>query len=92
VRTRVWSPAEQPARLELGSDDSIKVWLNGKLVHANQVTRGVQPRQDLVRVELRKGWNELLLKVVEHEGGWGFCCRIRKPDGTALDGLRMEAK
>jgi HEAT repeat protein len=92
MRTRIFSPIEQDARLELGSDDSIKVWLNGKLVHANYANRGMGPRQDLVNVKLRKGANELLLKVVDNEGGWAFCCRIRKPDGSALEGLRVEAK
>ena len=92
LRTRVWSPVEQPARLELGSDDAIKAWLNGTLVHANYVQRGMGPAQDQAKAQLRKGWNELLLKVVDHEGGWSAACRIRKPDGSALDGLKIEAK
>jgi len=92
LRTHIWSPEEQDARLELGSDDAIKAWLNGKLVHANYTNRGVSPRQDVVDVNLQKGWNELLLKVVDHEGGWGFCCRVRMPDGSALEGLKVEAK
>jgi len=92
VRTRVWSPADQDVQLELGSDDAIKVWLNGKVVHANNNDRGMRPRQDLVKAKLQKGWNDLVLKVVEHTGGWGCCCRIRKPDGAALDGLKYEAK
>jgi hypothetical protein len=92
MRTHIWSPAEQGARLELGSDDSIKVWLNGKLVHSNYANRGMSPRQDLVNVKLRNGWNELMLKVVDNEGGWAFCCRVREPDGSTLDGLKVEAK
>jgi len=92
VRTRVWSPVEQDVRLEMGSDDALKVWLNGKVVHANNRDRSCAPRQDLVKAKLQKGWNALLLKVVEHTGGWGCCCRIRKPDGAALEGLKYEAK
>ena len=92
VRTSVWSPTEQDVRLEMGSDDALKVWLNGEVVHANNGDRSCAPRQDLVKAKLQKGWNALLLKVVEHTGGWGFCCRIRKPDGSALDGLKYEAK
>ncbi|MHC4984228.1 MAG: HEAT repeat domain-containing protein [Planctomycetota bacterium] len=92
VKTRIWSQKEQNARLEMGSDDAIKAWLNAKLVHANYANRGLTARQDLVNVKLLKGWNELLLKVVDHEGGWAFCCRVRKPDGTALEGLKVEVK
>lgn len=92
VRTRVWSPAAQEARLELGSDDAVKAWLNGKLVHANYTHRGVGPAQDTAKISLAEGWNELLLKIVNHDGGWGFCCRIRNPDGSALPGLKVDAK
>jgi HEAT repeat protein len=92
ARTRVWAPAEREARLELGSDDAIKAWLNGKLVHANYVNRSAAPRQDVVKVKLQAGWNDLLLKVVNHSGGWGYCCRLRQPDGAALPGLKVEAK
>ena len=52
----------------------------------------MSPRQDLVKAKLREGWNELLLKVVDNSGGWSFCCRVRKPDGSALEGLKVEAK
>jgi HEAT repeat protein len=92
VRTRVWSPADQPVRLELGSDDCIRVWLNGEHIHGTKTNRGLAARQDLVKADLRKGWNDLLLKVIDQEGGWAFCCRIRKPDGSAIDGLKYEAK
>ena len=41
ARAQVWSPKNQKARLDVGSDDAVKVWLNGGLVHANLVNRGV---------------------------------------------------
>jgi hypothetical protein len=91
ARTRVWSPAEQEARLELGSDDGIKAWLNGRLVHSNYTNRGLAPRQDIVKIKLQEGWNELLLKIVNRSGGWGFSCRVRQLDGSALEGLKAEA-
>ncbi|MCB1129189.1 MAG: hypothetical protein KDM81_22005, partial [Verrucomicrobiae bacterium] len=57
ARTRVWSPREQPAVIEAGSDDAIKIWLNRNLVHANYAQRSLSPRQDRVTVALRAGWN-----------------------------------
>jgi hypothetical protein len=90
VRTRVWSEADGDALLEMGSDDGIKAWLNGQLVFDQWNEGGVSPRQKRVPVKLAKGWNDLMLKVVDQQGGWVFCCRIRKPDGTALEGLRVE--
>ena len=92
LRTQVWSPMARPARLELGSDDGIKVWLNGELVHTNDTERALAPRQDLVKVNLKPSWNVLLLKVLNREGGWAASCRIRQPDGAAMDDLKYEAK
>jgi len=45
-----------------------------------------------VKTRLREGWNDLVLKVVNRGGGWGFACRIRQPDGSALEGLKLEAR
>lgn len=93
MRTCVTADADQDAQLELGSDDGIvKVWLNGAVVHTNNQDRGIAPRQDLAKIKLRKGENPLMVKVVNHSGGWGFAVRIRKPDGSAIEGLKYEAK
>lgn len=92
VRTNVWSPADQAVRLELGSDDAIKVWINGKKVHGYNGSRGIGPRQDIVSAKLTKGWNVLMMKVIDYEGGWGFCCRIRNAEGGPVEGLRAQAR
>ena len=92
LRTRVWSEAEQEAQLEMGSDDSIKAWLNGELVFDQWTENSAAPRQKLVKVRLAQGWNELMLKVVDQRGGWVFGCRLRKPDGTALEGLKIQSQ
>ncbi len=92
LRTRIWSEIEQDAQLEMGSDDGVKAWLNGKLVFDQWTESGAAPRQKRVPVRLAKGFNELMLKVVDQRGGWVFGCRLRKPDGTALDGLKVQAQ
>lgn len=65
-----------PAVIALGSDDGVRVWVNGQLVHDNAVRRGVSPDQDLVEVSLNAGENRLLVKVEQGTGGWGFCARL----------------
>jgi HEAT repeat protein len=91
ARTAVFSEKEQSAVLELGSDDGAKVWLNGKLVHANNVARPITPGSDKVPVTLRAGWNPLLLKVTQNNLGWEFSARFVRPDGSRLEGLRVES-
>ncbi len=92
ARTWVHCDQAQPARLELGTDDGVKVWLNGQVVHANNTFRGLEPSADKVNVTLNAGWNPLLLKVTQLNQGWGFCVRFRKPDGSHLDGLQFSGK
>jgi hypothetical protein len=90
VRTRVYSPKEQKAQLEMGSDDGVKVWLNGQVVHANNATRPAEPGQDKAEVTLKEGWNTLMLKVTQSGGQWAFCARLRGPDGDKIEGLKID--
>jgi len=92
VKTAIWSQRQQPARLEIGSDDAVVCWLNGALVHRRLIHRAVTEGEDLVPVTLRPGWNTLLLKIVNAAGGCGFCCAVRDPDGQPLPDLKCEAR
>lgn len=90
LRSRVWSPKAQPATLELGSDDAIRAWLNGELIHSNNVSRGCTPWEDKANIALKEGWNEVKLKVIQGEGDWAACARVRSREGKDLDGLKFE--
>jgi hypothetical protein len=90
LRATIDSPIEHEAVLELGSDDGIKVWLDGAEVHGNNVFRGHRPAQDTVPVTLRKGPNSLMLKIVEEGGGWAASARVIGPDGKPLEGLTLD--
>jgi len=91
VRTNVFSPEAQKARMTMGSDDGITVWLNGAVAHANNATRGLSPDSDQKTVQLRKGWNVLLAKVTQGGGEWAACLALRTEKGEPLPGLRSEA-
>jgi len=60
----------------VGSDDGIKIWLNNELIHENWIGRAVKQDDDLVSFPLKKGRNQVLVKVQNMEFGWGFTCRI----------------
>jgi len=64
--------AEKGATAKAGSDDSIKIWLNGKVVHKNAVDRGASDFQDTFKVDLVSGANRLLVKVSENAGSWSM--------------------
>jgi type 1 glutamine amidotransferase/HEAT repeat protein len=92
IRTNVWSPADQNASLEMGTDYGVKAWVNGKLVHAASVVRRVAPGNDHVPVILQKGWNVLMFKLEQGDGAWRACARVRASDGGALEGIRISTK
>ena len=58
----------------VSSDDAVKVWLNGKLIHSHKIGRGLNMGIDEVIGDFKAGDNELLIKVV---------------NGTSVDGLNL---
>jgi len=90
-----WADFEMPeatkAILGVGSDDFVKVWLNGTLIHENFAARAASPDDDPIPVEFRRGRNQLLIKVLNLEGDWGFACRIMGPQ-SRVNRLVSEAK
>ncbi len=77
----VHSPNAFATHLLLGSDDGVRLWLNGKLIHSNPAYRGAYPDQDKIPIVLKKGWNTILIKVLQGAGGWGFYVRLIDPQG-----------
>ena len=90
METEFWSDEEQTVRLEMGSNDGIKTWLNGQVVHVNDASRGVTAGEDVKEVTLQKGKNILLMKIVNEGGGWGGCARFRRLDGGHINNIRYE--
>jgi hypothetical protein len=82
--TYVYAPEERDTQLLIGSDDGVRIWLNGDLVHTNPAYRGAYPDQDRIPVHLKKGWNTLLIKVLQGAGGWGYYVRFVDPEHTLI--------
>lgn len=66
----------KPGLLGIGSDDAVKAWLNGELIHESWTDRSIRPDDDLVSVDFQAGKNALLIKVQNGSGPWGFACRL----------------
>ena len=79
-----------PRPCSSGSDDGVRVWINGELVHTNPSYRAAEPDLDRVSVRLNKGWNKVLLKVLQGAGGWGYYVRFADPEGELRYALRPE--
>jgi HEAT repeat protein len=92
VRTWIHADSEQPAVLELGSDDGLKIWFNDALILTNNASRGLTPGSDKVNITLKSGWNKVLLKITQNNAGWEFCVKCVKLDGTPIPGLFSSAE
>ncbi|MBI2926787.1 MAG: HEAT repeat domain-containing protein [Verrucomicrobia bacterium] len=92
LKTKIVVPADCGAALLLGSDDGIKAWLNGTVVHSHNIDRGAVADQDIALIKLKQGVNELLLKVTQGGGGWAACARIVGPDGLPVPGLEVQVE
>jgi hypothetical protein len=84
----LYSPTARPATLLLGADDAHQLWVNGALVSKRQGRHVSQADDVAVLVQLRRGWNTVLLKDANLDGGWAFQIRAADPEGV----LRWSAR
>ncbi len=82
LRTEINSGSQKPAILEIYTDDGVKAWLNGKVIHENNNSRGIPEEPDKVEVTLNKGTNNLMLKVTDDIWSWGAIVRLRDANST----------
>lgn len=86
--TLLWAPEElHELQLLTGSDDYIKVWINGRLVHTyNMAARTGRIDQDKVPyVRLNQGYNLIVVKVVNIDRDWDFFFRLADGDGSPIE-------
>jgi hypothetical protein len=78
---------EQPQDVlfQCGSDDGMKLWLNGRLIHRAAEPRSLQVDQDAVEARLEAGTNQVLVKVVQGGGDWQACIRLTDRAGRPLE-------
>lgn len=65
------------AWLGIGSDDGMKLWLNGEIVVDQWVQRPSRLDDDVVPLRLKKGANQFLIKIQNMKGQWSFTARLR---------------
>jgi hypothetical protein len=80
----VYSDRVRFAALEVGSDDGCKLWVNRKVVLDHLIERAAEPRQDIVPIQLRRGWNEILVKIEQGKVDWSFYLELVDREGRGL--------
>jgi WD40 repeat protein/serine/threonine protein kinase/tetratricopeptide (TPR) repeat protein len=72
----IYAKAEQDVVLLTGSDDSMRLWLNGEKLFEFPTGRTPVPDVDHIPARLRVGWNVVLVKVVNYTGRHGLYLRL----------------
>lgn len=75
----VKSPDDRKATAFIGVDDAGKLFINGELVWAVPGIHHLKADEHAVPVRLKAGWNEVLIKVGQCEGAWGYAFRLQDP-------------
>lgn len=69
----------------VSSDDAVKVWLNGKLIHSKKIGRGLNMGVDTVKGDFRAGDNELVVKIVNMTGPDGLNLHLYDANDKRID-------
>ncbi len=83
-RKKVWSDQQRSIRVEVGSDDGFKFWINETLYGKEHASRGWMPAQNVFDAELDKGWNLVMIKVTQDTAGWAFSVKMTEQDESAI--------
>jgi hypothetical protein len=78
---------------KVGSDDQVRIYLNGKRIHSVDEARPFEKDEDTVGgLSLKKGRNVLVMKVVNEGEDWEGSLRVLGKDGAPIKGLKATTK
>ena len=81
------SPSNQQVYLKIRSNDGVKAWYNGKKIHDHHVGRPIEAEEDVLKINLKKGENPLLIKVDQGGGDWGLLAKLTDNNNNAVPGV-----
>lgn len=87
----VQSPDQKPAQIRIGSNESVKLWLNDEEVWRMNIGRDAIFDDDIIPVVLQPGLNKIVIKVCNLINEWGFYFRVTDENGRGLQGIEFIA-
>ncbi|MBN2104901.1 tetratricopeptide repeat protein [bacterium] len=83
------SPEEKEVQFRTGSDEGIKIWLNGEEVwRLNRIQDAIIDDQ-ITPVILQPGNNQVLIKICNRYRNWGFYFRVTDDKGKGIQAIRF---
>jgi|GEM_PF-721353 len=84
----VFVPQNTPAKLLIGSQGGIALWVNDIEVFRQVYMRRDRPDEADIETQLDQGWNVIRVKVLDEGNLWGFYLRLVGADGMPIPGAR----
>lgn len=85
----VKSPDRKVARIRIGTNESVKLWLNDEEVWRMNIGRDAIFDDDIIPVVLKPGLNKILIKVCNLINEWGFYFRVTDEKGNSIPGIEF---
>lgn len=85
----VRSPKKQAVQIRLGTNDSVKLWVNDDEAWRMNIGRDAVFDNDIAPVSLQSGLNKILLQVCNRINEWGFYLRFTDVNGQGLPELEF---
>jgi len=80
----IYSPSDRKVEFLIGSNDGVKLWVNGAEIYGHSSGRTLKLDQDRHQIDIKKGENHILLKITNHGASYGFSFRLGDQDMGAL--------
>jgi hypothetical protein len=77
-------------RMALGSNDQARLYLNGKDIYAVQDARTLELDADKGKVQLNKGVNVVVFKVINEQNNWQGAMRFLDNAGAPVTDLKIK--
>jgi uncharacterized protein (DUF362 family) len=80
------APADQQAELWVGSDEALKIYINGNLAYTYYGTRTLPNElyySEIKKVSIKRGLNRLLVKSLQKSGSYDFSLNICEVESDA---------
>jgi hypothetical protein len=76
--------------MALGSNDQARLYLNGKDIYAFQDARTLELDADKGKVQLKKGVNVIVFKVINEQNSWQGAMRFLDKTGSPITDLKIK--
>ena len=82
--TYIYATKPEIVSLLIGTDDGAKVFFNNKQLYRYLGLRVAEPDQAAITLNVKPGWNKILLKIENNMGGFGFFARLIDRDSNLV--------